>query len=837
MRVNLLLPLLILLAFASCKRDGEIITPQDGGQTTEQTGSITDMVVPDGFNYSVTSPVNFSFTTVDSTGAVYPNVRVSINGLDQGEDNGTIFSGISNESGLMEVELNVPNHFDQVMVITEVDNNIRYHAFGVDAQVSGQLKANGLEFNGSDADERGLNCYPEMSAVYSNDGKVIGVVSSKPILSINLHYTDNTNEVIPNTLGAISFSTNVGEICNDGIDNDGDGLIDCADPQCGGNVENCNGTIPCVSSFYQIVSKTIVQLDPTTGQYTHVGDLPDAFNVYNGSGYNSEDGYIYATGKDNATGKIYLVRIYGNANVTNLGEMVGFEGRSYTGDMDEAGNWTNFYYKDGTWRKASVDVSVSPPVFVTTPGIDVDGLGNIAHHDWVYNAVCDKFYTMQAGGSRILVADHKANPPTVEELATYSGLPSGAYGAAWADNEGSIYFSNNGTGEIFKFAMDNNCNPGSPEMVMQGSSTGNNDGMSCPYSPGIEFGGTDTDGDGITDQAEFDSGSNPANPCDPMPNSPTCNGGIYYSFLGGGSSGKVISYVELEFNCDAPPSHRRIYNDAVNNDIDGDGVPNDQDPDPLDPNETFVQYAPSASHYGTYAFEDLWPEQGDYDFNDFVVQVQEQIVTNSLNHIYEIRYKLRIMAMGGIFNNNFGITLPDPLDEAVTTIYSEHNTTHEVFQRDGREVIILKHPKAIFYTNDLINSESGAPYFEPKELEIVVKCNGSFTYPGSYDPTYFIEQHGISGHEIHMPGVQPTSAMNTGLFGTIHDDTNSGSNKFFLTATNLPWGLYVPTEWNYPQEGVEIINAYSDFDDYAQENPSLPWYNTTVSSNLTYTNH
>ncbi len=840
MKFKFLLYLSLPLLMLACKKDSPMTETVSPITTVleEDTENIEDLIIPDGFDYSVTTSVTFDLTMIDSTGSAAADVLINIIGLSEGEDKGTIYTGLSGAGGKLQTQLEIPNHFRNLLIRTTKGGNIRNQTFSLEDFITAQIVVDDENFTGNGADERGLNCYPQLTGIFSSDNKLIGLASSEPITNLELVYADGTTEIINNTLGQIAFTSFTAEICDNGIDDDGDGLIDCADPQCGNDVENCNGTIPCISTFYQIVGKSLKQLNPTTGEYSHAGDLPDAFDTYNGSGYNNEDGYIYCTGKINSTGKIYLVRMYSNANVTNMGELVGFEGKSYTGDMDDSGNWRNFYYKEGTWFMASVDVDAAIPTFVSTEGIAVDGLGNISHHDWVYNAVCDKFYTMAASGTEILVADHKANPPTVASLQTYSGLNSGAYGAAWSDISGALYFSNNGTGNIYKVDMDANCNPTDINIVLSGSSTSNNDGMSCPYSPTIEFGALDSDGDGITDDAELASGTNPANGCDPNMGSPTCYDGTHYSFIGLGVANKEISYINVTNNCDAPEFKNRIYNDNVDNDIDNDGVPNASDPDPLDPNKMFTQYAPSMNNYGTYAFEDLWPEKGDYDFNDFVVQVQENVVTNSSNQIFEVTYNLRIMAMGGGFNNNFGITLQDPNNTAMTTVYSPENSTHEVFQRDGKEVFILKHPKSLFYTNDLINAELNATYYEPVELQVKIQLDGTLIYPIDYNATFFIEQHGVAGHEIHLPNIIPTNNMNTSLFGTIHDDTTPGSNKYFLSPDNLPWGLYVPTEWEYPLEGEEIIDAYFDFDDYAQSNPSLPWYNgSNRDTDKIYTKH
>ncbi len=70
-------------------------------------------------------------------------------------------------------------------------------------------------------------------------------------------------------------------------------------------------------------------------------------------------------------------------------------------------------------------------------------------------------------------------------------------------------------------------------------------------------------------------------------------------------------------------------------DVDGDGIPDDQDDYPNDPLRAFDNYFPAAG-FGSLAFEDLWPGKGDYDFNDVVVDYRFQTVTNALNQVVEI---------------------------------------------------------------------------------------------------------------------------------------------------------------------------------------------------------
>lgn len=824
MKLRIIYVFIIISMVWSCVKDSqnqEIINESESNNT-----EFTDLNVPDGFDYSTVISVNLNLTMVDSTGEKVPDVITEIIGMTDADSHGKVYSGLSMADGTVQVTLQIPTYFSDLVIQTSKGSFFRSNTFQVSENITAELEINGE--NLTQADDRGLNCYPSINGAFSSDNKRVGVTSTKAIDVVELGFIDGTSETINNPGNYAQYGNIVTEICTDGIDNDGDGLTDCADPQCGSSV-SCSGSIPCVSSFFQIVGKTLKQLDPTTGQYTHIGDLPNSFDVYNGGGYNPQDGYMYCTGKINSTGKVYMVRMYSNANVTNIGELVGFEGRSYTGDMDDAGNWTNFYYKDGLWHMSKVNVNQSPPSFVVTPGAN-NGTGSENFHDWVYNANCDKFYTMTKDGQKLLVADHRAVPPTVTVAQTYSGLDSGPYGAAWSDNNGDLFFSNNNSGNIYKVDMLGSCSPSSANVVLAGASASNNDGMSCPNSPAIEFGQMDSDGDGITNNTELESGTNPMDPCDPIMNAGPCGGSLAFGFIGEGSTNKEIIYTKLKHKCDEPELYTLITNDDLSNDTDGDGVPNVSDPAPLDPNRTFVQYAPSQNSFGTYAFEDLWPETGDYDFNDFVVQVRENVVTNGSGQVYEITYELKIMAMGGLFNNNFGLTLPDPNDAAVVSVYSELNTTHETFQRDGKEVILIKKPKQLFYTNDIVNADPNKPFISPVEIQVTVKLDGAISYPSGYNATFFIEQNGISGHEIHMPSIVPTSNMNTSLYRTGKDDTDPGQNKYFLTPSNLPWGLYVPLEWEYPIEGEEILDAYLEFDDFAQGNQGLPWYQNNGSN-------
>ena len=142
--------------------------------------------------------------------------------------------------------------------------------------------------------------------------------------------------------------------------------------------------------------------------------------------------------------------------------------------------------------------------------------------------------------------------------------------------------------------------------------------------------------------------------------------------------------------------------------MDNDGIPNNIDPDPKDPNKQFAQCKPSCNTFGTLAYEDLWPQKGDYDFNDIVVQINEKIYTNTSNAIYQMTFDLRIMAMGGQYNNDFCIAVPDPNGIATFEVYSVDNVRYTSEDAIGYKIIKIDKPKELLDvpTTEVVNATS-----------------------------------------------------------------------------------------------------------------------------------
>ncbi|MGB0979843.1 MAG: LruC domain-containing protein, partial [Croceimicrobium sp.] len=102
-------------------------------------------------------------------------------------------------------------------------------------------------------------------------------------------------------------------------------------------------------------------------------------------------------------------------------------------------------------------------------------------------------------------------------------------------------------------------------------------------------------------------------------------------------------------------------------DCDNDGVSDASDDFPCDPAR-----AVRNTYTGTLSYEDLWPSQGDYDFNDMVVDYEIDHILNGANQLVEIEADWTVRAVGAAYENGFGFTF-DGLDPNVISSVNGHN--------------------------------------------------------------------------------------------------------------------------------------------------------------------
>ena len=77
-------------------------------------------------------------------------------------------------------------------------------------------------------------------------------------------------------------------------------------------------------------------------------------------------------------------------------------------------------------------------------------------------------------------------------------------------------------------------------------------------------------------------------------------------------------------------------------DTDGDGIIDNDDAYPEDPEVAFELFTPSKYGKGTIFFQDLWPSTGDYDFNDAALSYQATAFLNAYNLAVRLEFVCNI---------------------------------------------------------------------------------------------------------------------------------------------------------------------------------------------------
>ncbi|MGY4384231.1 LruC domain-containing protein [Pedobacter sp. UYP24] len=273
----------------------------------------------------------------------------------------------------------------------------------------------------------------------------------------------------------------------------------------------------------------------------------------------------------------------------------------------------------------------------------------------------------------------------------------------------------------------------------------------------------------------------------------------------------------------------------VNNDTDGDGVPNSVDDYPNDPTKahdiTSENYALGGS---TVAFEDSWPKKGDYDLNDVVFTYKYKVVTNAANKVVRVEASYKLLATGGEFHNGAGIEFP--LLAAKATNFTGPTGTSLESGQTNVTLILFTDSRVEQATWNTQTSQVTSPAVTYNISFDVVNGPLQSEFGFNFNPFIWNNTVGYGrGFETHLFGKKPTSKANTALFGTNDDATNVANNKYYGTATNLPWGITLPiATFKYPKEKISITDGYSLFSTWAisggTSNPT--WYLNSSSTNL-----
>jgi len=249
----------------------------------------------------------------------------------------------------------------------------------------------------------------------------------------------------------------------------------------------------------------------------------------------------------------------------------------------------------------------------------------------------------------------------------------------------------------------------------------------------------------------------------------------------------------------------RVFSESNDDtDTDGDGVLDQDDSYPNDPDKAFEIFTPSKYGTGTIAFEDLWPSDGDYDFNDLALNYQAIVILNSDNLVVQVDFICRIKSNSAGYTNGIGIQI-DGLDSSqienvVGTVYSENyinlkeNNTEDnqdkavIIFTDNADNLLSENTISIIFNEPLSTSTLGAAPFNP-----------------------FIISNMIRENEIHLPYYSTTDLGDNLISVNVNNDPNGD----YISDSGYPWAISIIHDFKVPKESIRIDDAYNFFTNWA----------------------
>lgn len=283
-----------------------------------------------------------------------------------------------------------------------------------------------------------------------------------------------------------------------------------------------------------------------------------------------------------------------------------------------------------------------------------------------------------------------------------------------------------------------------------------------------------------------------------------------------------------------PPTMRTVYAclllltcsaPAWAQDTDADGVVDGADAFPCDARASASAYAPARGSHGLLLFEDEWPHQTDYDFNDLVVAYNMAFRQDAAGRTVGLRLSIDVLALGGVFDNGLALHLPVPanmVSEASRSLAGGPAQVLTPRPQDAQAVLDLSPNLRELFGDQAgsINSRTDRAHQQGALLRVDIAFHTPVSLPAGAAPyDLFVYRAGRPRHEIHTPGYCGTAIMDQTLFGTGIDA--SSTRRCFVDARGLPFGISLPQPAPYAKEATDLALLYPSIVDFAQSEGTI----------------
>lgn len=190
-----------------------------------------------------------------------------------------------------------------------------------------------------------------------------------------------------------------------------------------------------------------------------------------------------------------------------------------------------------------------------------------------------------------------------------------------------------------------------------------------------------------------------------------------------------------------------------------------------------------------YAFEDLWPYKGDYDFNDVILNYERESTYSQGKKVAESFIIKTYQNIAGN-HNGLGVSIK-PYGRGYSDNFQSQGSMTCFIKKNGSDVF---EPLEVTYEPKNINNNNRLPVYlitDNVQKEIGAEYKLNYTYNYAIDPSDnelridilpFIYRDIENGKrwEVHIAKEKPTFKMDESLFGMGDDASKTNSDQCFI---------------------------------------------------------
>ena len=251
----------------------------------------------------------------------------------------------------------------------------------------------------------------------------------------------------------------------------------------------------------------------------------------------------------------------------------------------------------------------------------------------------------------------------------------------------------------------------------------------------------------------------------------------------------------------------RVFSDDVDTvDTDGDGILDQDDAFPEDPEAAFELFTPSKYGKGTISFEDLWPSTGDYDFNDAALSYQAIAILNANNLAVRLDFICNIKANGAGHTNGIGFQMDGLVPSQIESVSGP--VLNQDFINVNANGTEANQEKTVIILADDVDNILGETTIS---VSFVTPISTADLGVAPFNPFLIVNKE--REKEIHLPYKSVTSL---GTESIEFNGVNKDADGNFISDNGYPWVISIVHDFKVPNEKIDITDAYNFFSTWAE---------------------